>query len=139
MRFLTFLLTLFFIQATISISAQNCSAWKKAHCDSDMSKYCKGSAAIAAAIADGDVLMVNDEVTGERRYVRKMECASTGSITYQNVIFSSERGAFICDMSKCDLSKCDLSKCDISKCNKSVKGSSATALIIKKRMSQVRT
>ncbi len=134
------LLSLVFILVGTIAHSQNCSSWKKAHCQGYMSKHCKGSTAALAASADANIITVRDEHTGMKTYLRKTECAKTGSVTYQNVIYSSEQGAFVCDLSKCDLSKCDLSKCNISKCRRNGKTASQTAVQInKKKLAQVRT
>ena len=125
MRILTFLIATFFVLGSGGISAQNCSAWKKTHCNTYAKKLCNNPAAVAASL-DNQILTVTDEA-GIRKYVQKIECSVTGSVTYQDVIYSSKKGTFVCQpMKQCDISKCrTMSNCKVQ----CLKGQSATAMI----------
>ncbi len=137
MRLITSLLILLLPLGLSSLSAQNCCAGKKKACKSYSSLQTENTEAFVAAEADDKISIVADEETGAKKFIMKLECAATGGVKYQEVLYSASSGTFVCDPTKCDPadcvpSKCDLSKCDPQKCDFSMcLGTSKGALTAK--------
>ncbi len=123
MKFSTLLvLAVFFIGAS-GVQAQDCSSYKKAHCSKYAKKYCSSSA-MTVALLDENIISTKDALTGATKYMRKVECPSTGTMSYQAVRFDHSSKTFVCDKA-CDLSKCkDMKNCRIKQC---IKGGALTA------------
>ena len=119
MRLIPVLLVFFCFACMTNLSAQNCCASKKTLCKNPSKLPIENNAGMSAALADSEISIVTEESTGVKRYVRKLECPATGSISYQDVIYSSEEGKFVCDPSNCDPTDCIPRKCDPSKCKTS--------------------
>ncbi len=80
----------------IQVDAQSCSYWKKCLTDKKAYKHCSGKySAALAALEDDHIISVVDENTGLPRYLKKIECQTTGSMRYVPVVYSSTDKKFI--------------------------------------------
>ncbi|MDH3651158.1 MAG: hypothetical protein OEQ53_15845 [Saprospiraceae bacterium] len=75
--------------------AQNCSSFKKAHCDGYAKKHCLKSSVTFAAAMDDNIIPIKDEQSYKTNYVRKVECSMTGTVTYEDVKFDRSAGTFV--------------------------------------------
>ncbi len=101
----------------IPAEGQNCSLYKKAQCNKYAKKHCLSIASLAA-IDQSDIIKVIDEVSYETRYLRKVECDATGSVTYTPVAYNHTLGSFTDVKSGSDMKRksCDPQSCCKVKC-----------------------
>ena len=134
MKYFLTLLTL--IAFTLGAQSQNCSSWKKSHCNKYMTKQCEGLSALLAAADDVNIISIKDDMTGKYKFMRMMECPTTGSVTYQSVSYNEASQSFDCKSVKCDPSLCKTKPECLKKCSPSTK---AMVTIAVQPNKQVRT